>query len=119
VVDSPLGKIGLVIDHEITFGFGATLGAAGADLIAAVSAWPSLGDYPGFYDRAVPKTASECECWLVVANQAGTFADLHGYGHSRIVDPSGSVIADTGAEEGMVIAQTDLLVDPATLRSQE
>jgi predicted amidohydrolase len=117
VVDSPLGKIGLVIDHEITYGLGASLGAAGADLIVAVAAWPGEEIFADRYDRAVSRAAGECECWLVVANQVDIVGDFHAYGHSKIADSSRNVVADTGAEEGMVIAPTDLLVDPAALRN--
>ena len=119
VVDSPLGRVGLITVYEITY-FGPSLCAAGADLIAAIGLWPEYA-YAGaeasgdMYDQAVEYNVSKCDRWHVVANQVGKIGQMTAYGHSRIVDPSGNVIADTDSEEGMVVAQTDLLVDPAAL----
>ncbi|GAI02250.1 unnamed protein product, partial [marine sediment metagenome] len=44
--------------------------------------------------------------------------DLQDYGHSRIVDPNGNIIADTGDEEGLIIVKTDLLVDLKFLKDK-
>ena len=69
----------------------------------------------GSYEEVTRQSATGCDCWHVVANQVGGVGHVTAYGHSLIIDPSGDVIADTGAEEGMVVAETGVLVDPAAL----
>jgi predicted amidohydrolase len=119
VVESPLGNIGLMTGNELEYDLGRPLGEAGTDLIATVTAWPAFEHWPTKYDRTVTKTARQCACWHVVSNQVGTVGYNQDYGHSKVLNPSGEVIADTGEKEGMVVVQTDLLVDPAVLSDQE
>ena len=52
----------------------------------------------------------EARRWHVVANQVGPVGYAEDYGHSRIVHPSGDIVADTGGEEGMVVAEVDLAI---------
>jgi predicted amidohydrolase len=52
--------------------------------------------------------AVESQCWVVSPNQWGQ----HGrgrqtYGHSIIVDPWGTVVADASDQEGLIVAQLD------------
>jgi predicted amidohydrolase len=121
VVDSPLGKVGLLICHEMGHGgrgWARALGAAGARLLVTVSAWPEqVKSYRAFemYETESIQAARECNCWHAIANQTGQVGQAVDYGHSRIVDPSGTVIADTGRNEGIAIARTDILVNPAGL----
>jgi predicted amidohydrolase len=108
VVDSPLGKIGLMICIEMAYEYGGVLGSKGVDLIATVSAWPAYaGDY---YEQTTVRNACLGACWHIIANQTGTVGHAPDYGHSRIIDPNGKVIADTGSDEGMVIAKTNLFL---------
>jgi predicted amidohydrolase len=111
VVDSPLGKIGLMICIEMSKYY-LEFGEKGADLIVTVSAWPAEGGpYYGYYGGIARTPALNCHCWHVVADQVGTVGHTVDYGHSRIIDPEGTVIADTGADEGMVIAKTGLFIN--------
>ena len=113
VVDSPIGKVGLMICIEMAFEFGPALRKAGADLLVTVSAWP---DNAGkIYEHVTKLNASKAGCWHVVANQVGSVGHATDYGHSRIIDPGGRLLADTGSVEGMVIEKTTLLIDPAVV----
>lgn len=113
VVESPIGKVGLMICIEMAFEFGLALRKAGADLLVTVSAWP---DNAGkIYEHVTKQNASKAGCWHVVANQVGSVGHATDYGHSRIIDPGGNVLADTGSNEGMVIEKTTLLIDPAVV----
>ena len=50
------------------------------------------------------------QCYVITSNIVGN-ADVGAvtyYGHARIIDPLGQVIADTGESEGMVVADIDL-----------
>jgi predicted amidohydrolase len=48
--------------------------------------------------------AVENQCYVVAANQTGRHAALETYGHSLVVDPWGTVVADVGEAEGFVTA---------------
>lgn len=113
IFDSPLGRVGLMLHHELLFDPGPVLAEEGADLLVTVSYWEaSLGT---LFEQITVKNTREAHRWHVVSEQVGPIGhDLTSYGHSRIIDPDGNVVADTGAEEGMVIATTDILIDAAT-----
>jgi len=113
VIDSRIGKIGFMICIEMAFEYGPRLAEVGADLLVTVSAWPkSAGET---YDRVTKQNAIKAACWHVVANQIGQVGHATDFGHSRIVDPSGNLICDTGFNEGMVIGRIPLLVDKSVL----
>jgi predicted amidohydrolase len=103
VVDSPFGKIGMMICVEMSHGYGKRLAEAGAQLIATVSAW--TGDHGWLFEEYAAQNAIESGCWHVIANQGGTVGQTWDYGHSRIVAPDGTLIASTGKDEGMVVAR--------------
>ncbi len=50
--------------------------------------------------------AIENQCYVVAANQCGT-AGVRRYGHSMIVDPWGTVIAQSAERPGIVMAELD------------
>jgi predicted amidohydrolase/N-acetylneuraminic acid mutarotase len=116
VFDSPLGKVGLLICAE-TGGEsgsertlpGARLAAAGADLIATASAWWTGA--AGLWDLATCTNALRAARWHVIAEQTGRIGYASCYGHSRIVDPLGIVIRDSGANEGLILSTTDIPID--------
>ena len=52
--------------------------------------------------------AIESQCWVVAANQWGRhFGARASYGHSMIVDPWGTVVAECSDRVGVVVAQLD------------
>jgi predicted amidohydrolase len=102
VIDSPLGKLGLMICIEMAYEYGPPLVKAGADLLVTVSAWPGFaGD---IYERVTLENAAKSSCWHIVANQTGQVGQATDYGHSRIIDGNGNIVCDTGPDEGMVIS---------------
>jgi predicted amidohydrolase len=116
VFDSPLGRVGTLICAE-TGGEsssaatlpGARLAAAGADLIVTCSAWWTSAS--GLYDLATCTNAFRAARWFVIAEQVGPIGYAQCYGHSRIVDPYGNVIRDSGVKEGIILWPTDILID--------
>ncbi len=109
IFDSPIGKIGLIICMDLRFFLGPTLAHKGADLLVAVAAWPrSAGS---LYETRTKENALQAKRWHIVSNQVGSVGQTVGYGHSRIIDPNGNIIADTGNQEGIAIAETDILID--------
>ena len=109
IFDSPIGKIGLIICMDMRQFLGPTLANKGADLLVTVSAWPR---YSGsLYETRTKENALQAKRWHIVSNQVGSVGHTEDYGHSRIIDPNGNIIADTGNQEGIAIAETDILID--------
>jgi predicted amidohydrolase len=109
VVESPLGKVGLMICIEMAYIPGPVLKNQGADLLVTCSAWPA--DIPDVWDSATKSNASQAKRWHVVSNQIGGVGHVSDYGHSRVVDPQGRIVCDTGAGEGLVMWATDILIN--------
>jgi predicted amidohydrolase len=111
------GKIGINICYDMCFPEIARMHAlSGAELIVFPSAWPCPEGADESDPRLMPYVlfprvrAWENQCYVVTSNIVGN-ADVGAvvyYGHSRIIDPLGQVIADTGDGEGMVVADIDL-----------
>lgn len=117
--DTPVGKIGMLIDYDKTFPEASrTLALKQAKILAVLSAWPAS------LTNRTPRITSDRQSWLfdlydcvraaenqvvvVSANQTGTFGRLTFLGRSKIVGPGGNVMARTGAKAGLVTAKVDL-----------
>jgi predicted amidohydrolase len=105
VFDSSIGRVGLMICIEMSFGYGKRLSDEGADFLVTVSAWPNFAGH--IYDEVSKSNAVDSGCWHIVSNQVGVVGHAVDYGHSRIVSPGGEIVVDTDAEEGMVFAVID------------
>ncbi|MFX1604104.1 MAG: nitrilase-related carbon-nitrogen hydrolase, partial [Promethearchaeota archaeon] len=66
------------------------------------------------YERFTVDNAAEARLWHVVSNQVGLVGHGEDYGHSRIVNPDGEIVADTGGREGMAVAEIDLRIGRGT-----
>jgi len=109
VLDSPLCKIGLMICAEMALYPGPGLAGQGADLLVSSSAWWTI--YSSNYEAVTVGNAVQSKRWHVVSQQVGTVGHAQVYGHSRVVDPKGKAVCDTGATEGLVMWATDILID--------
>lgn len=117
VWETPLGRLGMMVCYDKTFPESAReLVLAGAEVLIVISAWAAAGDEPrgdilgGLHDLFDRARAAENQCWLLSANQVGRGAKSTKifYGNSKVVDPSGRVLAEAGFEEGMITAQVDV-----------
>ena len=117
VFDSPIGKAGINICGEIGGELqttntltGPRLAAAGADLLVTVTAfWTSDA---AINDLGTTLNASLANRWHVVADQVGRLGYVQCYGHSRVVDPLGRIVCDSGpTQQGMVVWATDRVTD--------
>ncbi|MDI6856856.1 MAG: carbon-nitrogen hydrolase family protein [Dehalococcoidia bacterium] len=106
VFDTEIGKLGIQICYDLRFPEASReLALRGAQILALPTAWPKIrGDLYDLFDRA---RAAENECWFLSADQVGACdqGKLVFYGHSRIIDPLGNVLADTGEDEGVAFAE--------------
>lgn len=121
-LDTPAGRLGLLIDYDKTFPESARcLALDGAEVLVCPSAWPAsrtnraqtlVNDRQrrlfDLYDRA---RAAENQVWLVSANQTGRHGALRFLGQSKVVRPDGEVVVSAGARAGLVTAT----IDPAAL----
>jgi N-carbamoylputrescine amidase len=117
--DTPVGRIGLQICYDKAFPEAARAAALdGARIIVSISAWPgsrtaATADLAqdrwrqrfDLYDRA---RALENQVVWVAANQAGEFGSLRFVGNAKVVGPGGEVLASTGTDAGVAVADVDV-----------
>lgn len=117
--DTPVGRMGMLIDYDKTFPEAArTLALGGAGIIAVLSAWPaSVTDRADrlahdrqsrLFDLYDSARAAENQVVLVSSNQTGVQGGLRFLGQAKIVGPGGDVLARTGVKGGMAVADIDV-----------
>jgi predicted amidohydrolase len=108
LADLPWGRLGLTICYDLRFpALYRALAEAGATMLAIPSAFTrQTGDaHWHVLNRA---RAIENGAYVFAAAQGGKHENgRETYGHSLIVDPWGRVIAEGGAEPGVIIAEID------------
>jgi predicted amidohydrolase len=125
--DTPLGRMGMMIDYDKTFPEAArALAIDGAELIACLCAWPTsitnraarmnedrqsrLFD---LYDRS---RAAENQVVLISSNLTGSIGRMRFLGQSKVVGPGGDIIARTWSKAGIAIAEIDISAEIETAR---
>jgi predicted amidohydrolase len=117
--DTPVGRMGMLIDYDKTFPEAArTLANGGASLLACLSAWPaSLTDraprlvtdrQTRLFDLYDCARAAENQVVVVSANQTGSFGRLHFLGRAKVVGPGGDILARTATKAGLAVADVDI-----------
>ncbi len=111
VFDTRIGKIGLEICFDKCFPEVArTLALQGAQIIVNPICWPNVSGTLDDPDHKVhlimgQARAMENMIFFIDANQCGPFME----GHSQIIGPNpGQILATTGFEEGMAVAEADI-----------
>ncbi|GAA5061463.1 carbon-nitrogen hydrolase family protein [Nocardia callitridis] len=117
--DTPVGRLGMLIDYDKTFPESArTLALDGARTLAALSAWPaSITDRASrmpndrqarlfdLYDQA---RAAENQVVLASANQTGVTGNLRFLGQAKVVGPGGDILAKTWSKGGLAVVDIDI-----------
>lgn len=125
--DTPVGRVGMLIDYDKTFPESArTLALDGAQIVACLSAWPAsiTNQAPklaqdrqsrlfDLYDCA---RAAENQIVVVSSNQTGAAGGLRFLGQAKVVGPAGNVLARTWAKAGLAVAELDVAAEIATAR---
>ncbi|MDQ1129200.1 carbon-nitrogen hydrolase family protein [Microbacterium sp. SORGH_AS_0888] len=125
--DTPVGRIGMLIDFDKTFPEAArSVALDGAEIIACLSAWPaSVTDRSDrirndrqahLFDLYDCARAAENQVYLVSSNQTGVLGGLRFLGQAKIVDPAGEIIAKTWAKGGLAVATADVTADISRAR---
>ena len=117
--DTPVGRLGMLLCYDKLFPEAArALALDGADALCSLSAWPVDRMHPAerirddvqtrHFDLCDQTRAVENQVFVVSANQTGPWGPLRSLGSAKVVDPSGAVLATTGADEGLAVASVDL-----------
>lgn len=110
VVDTPIGKLGLAVCYDIRFSMLFNrLFRAGAEIIAIPAAF-TVKTGAAHWQLLTRSRAVENFCYVVGACQGGTHAgERQTYGHSLIIEPWGTVLAERlETTPGVVCADIDL-----------
>jgi predicted amidohydrolase len=108
LVDLPWGRLGLTICYDLRFpALYCALAEAGASFLAIPSAFTQkTGE--AHWHVLMRARAIENGCFIFAAAQGGRHENGRDtYGHSLIVDPWGKVLAEGGAEPGVIMAEID------------
>ncbi|MEW5810345.1 MAG: carbon-nitrogen hydrolase family protein [Actinomycetota bacterium] len=125
--DTPVGRIGMLIDYDKTFPESArTLALGGAQIIAGLSAWPaSVTDRASrlpadrqsrLFDLYDCARAAENQVVLVSSNQTGVMGSLRFLGQAKVVGPGGEILATTRSKGGLAKAEIDVESEIARAR---
>jgi predicted amidohydrolase len=109
VFPTDLGTVGIMICYDLHWPEAAReLTLRGADILVVPKAWPG-GDMFEEHQLLFERTrALENHRWLVSSNYAGPFTGVDYPGNTRVIDPLGRVVADSGPDPGLAIATVDL-----------
>ncbi|MDE6313079.1 MAG: hypothetical protein K2M46_05595 [Lachnospiraceae bacterium] len=112
LIDTEFGKIGLMICYDMRFPEQArALAKKGADLICMCACWPVGRILPprlNHWDTLTKATALYNLTYFAACNAYGEIKGSYPFGHSRIVNPWGDVIADASGGNGIIYGEIDL-----------
>ena len=109
VVDTPVGKLGLSVCYDLRFPeLYRQLTVQGAELFAVPSAFTAVTG-AAHWEVLLRARAIENLSYVLAPNQGGRHGNgRETYGHSIIIDPWGTIVAEQPAGEGMITSVIDL-----------
>lgn len=128
--DTPVGRIGMLVDYDKTFPEAArSLALGGAEILAFVCAWPlSLTAQAArvsqdrqsllfeLYDRS---RAAENQVVVATSNLTGGQGRLRFFGQAKVVQPDGQIIARTGFRPGWAVADLEVATVVSAARRRQ
>jgi predicted amidohydrolase len=125
--DTPVGRVGMLIDYDKTFPESArTLALDGAQIVACLSAWPasitnaapklSQDRQSRLFDLYDCARAAENQIVVVSSNQTGAAGGMRFLGQAKVVGPAGNVLARTWAKAGLAVAELDVAAEIGNAR---
>jgi nitrilase len=125
--DTPVGRLGMLIDYDKTFPESArALALDGAQIVACLSAWPTSitnrapkmaqDRQSRLFDLYDCARAAENQVVLVSSNQTGAMGGMRFLGQAKVVGPGGEIMARTWSKAGIAVAELDVAAEIATAR---
>lgn len=106
VVDSPVGRLGSITCYDLRFpGLWQELSVRGAEAVAIPAAWPAARRE--HWRLLTQARAVEHQVFVIAVNACGTQHGVELGGSSRVVDPSGAVLAECGTDEEVLVVDLD------------
>jgi predicted amidohydrolase len=126
--DTPVGRLGMLIDYDKTFPEAARrLASDGAEILACLSAWPAsltnraprlaIDRQTRLFDLYDCARAAENQVVVVSANQTGRFGYLTFLGRAKVVGPGGDILTRTSAKAALTSAHLDVAVELTRART--
>ena len=117
--DTPVGRLGMLVDYDQTFPEAARgLALDGAEILTVLSAWPAsvtrraatlVNDRQArLFELYSCARAAENQVVVVASNLTGSSGSLQFLGQAKIVNPAGQVVARTGERAGIVLTEIDV-----------
>lgn len=117
--DSPVGRLGMLIDYDKTFPESArSLALDGAEILACLSAWPtsitnraprmSQDRQARLFDLYDQARAAENQVVLASSNQTGAMGGMRFLGQAKVVGPGGDILSRTWSKGGLAVADIDI-----------
>ncbi|WP_346771702.1 carbon-nitrogen hydrolase family protein [Anoxynatronum buryatiense] len=105
VVETSLGKIGVAICYDMRFPeLMRLMTLQGAEMIVVPAAFNTTTG-PAHWKDTIKMRAVDNQVFFAAASPARNLAsDYHAYGFSQVVDPWGTVLAETDETEGIITA---------------
>jgi predicted amidohydrolase len=125
--DTPVGRVGMLIDYDKTFPEAArSLAVDGAEVVACLSAWPTSitnraprmaqDRQSRLFDLYDCARAAENQVVLVSSNQTGAMGGMRFLGQAKVVGPGGEILARTWSKAGIAVAELDVAQELANAR---
>lgn len=108
LTDLPWGKLGMTICYDVRFpALYRQMAILGADFITVPAAFTqTTGE--AHWHSLLRARAIENGCYIFAAGQCGIRKTGRAtYGHSLIIDPWGTILADAGPKDGIIVAKID------------
>ncbi len=128
LLDTSLGTIGTCVCYDMCFPETVrTYAVRGAVIVSMSTAWPlknadapdpEVDHYAYVYDTLTRAHAITNQVFFISSNQVGPTGRFNYYGHSRIIAPTGIVLADSGREEKLIAAAVDIACDIDVARTE-
>lgn len=120
--DTPVGRLGMLIDYDKTFPESArSLALDGVEILACLSAWPTSitnraprmaqDRQAKLFDLYDQTRAAENQVVLASSNQTGTLGGMRFLGQAKVVGPGGDILARTWSKAGLAVAEVDVVAE--------
>jgi len=107
-VDTPLGCLGLTVCYDLRFPeMYRALFQRGAEIVTVPAAFTKVTG-EAHWESLLRARAIENQCYVIAAGQGGRHNEKREtWGHSMIIDPWGTILAQVEMGEGVAVAEID------------